>query len=258
VGGLLALGPAWSVAANVGSAWRPPNISELYSFGVHHGTALFEIGDPDLSVERSLDASATLRHESGFASAEVSGYVNHVFGYVYALEQPEPSITIRGSFPTFLTEQADARLAGVDATVELRPQSWLSLGARASVLRADNLDVDGPLYGIPSDRVAGHVRLSRDRALGLADTFAEAEVRHVFRQDRVQPGAYLAAPYPPAYTLAGLRFGGTLDWAGVPARVSFSIDNLFDVRYRDALSRFRYFIDEPGRNASLRVSLPLG
>ncbi|MEM8601808.1 MAG: TonB-dependent receptor, partial [Bacteroidota bacterium] len=130
VGGLLALAPTWSVAANVGSAWRPPNISELYSFGVHHGTALFEIGDPDLSVERSLDASATLRHESGFASAEVSGYVNHVFGYVYALEQPEPSITIRGSFPTFLTEQADARLAGVDATVELRPQSWLSLGAR--------------------------------------------------------------------------------------------------------------------------------
>ena len=257
VGGVYAIGEAWSVAANVGSAWRPPNVSELYSFGVHHGTALFEVGDPDLGVERSLDASATLRHESAATSAEVSAYVNHVFGYVYALEQPEPTVTIRGSFPTFHTTHADARLAGLDATVEVRPAGWLEVGAQASVLRADNLDVGGPLYGVPSDRVAAHVRLSRER-FGLADAFAEAEVRHVFRQDRVQPGAFLAAPYPPGYTLAALRLGGTLDWAGVPARVQLSIDNLFDVRYRDALSRFRYFVDEPGRNASLRVSVPLG
>ena len=259
VGGLLSLGETWSVGATLGSAWRPPNVSELYSFGVHHGTALFEIGAPDLGTERSLDASATLRHESGTASAEVSAYVNHVFGYVYALEQPEPTVTIRGSFPTFQTTHADARLAGVDATAEVRPLGWLALGARASLLRADNLDVGGPLYGVPSDRVAGHVRLSRDRALGLSDVFVEGTVRHVFRQDRAQPGAFLAAPYPPAYTLAGLRLGGTFDWgAGVPVRVALSVDNLFDVRYRDALSRFRYFVDEPGRNASVRVSLPLG
>ena len=258
LGALYALGDHWSVAANLGSAWRPPNVSELYSFGVHHGTAQFEIGDPDLGTERSLDVSATVRHESASASAEVSGYVNHIAGYIYALEDPEPTVTIRGTFPTFATTHTDARLAGVDATVEVRPAGWVEVGARASVLRADNLDLGGPLYGVPSDRFGAHVRATAGRLLGVADAYAEADVQHVARQDRVQPGAFLAAPYPPGYTLAGLRVGGTLDWGAAPVQLQLGVDNLFDVRYRDALSRFRYFVDEPGRNVTLRVSVPLG
>lgn len=258
LGALYTLGEHWSLGANLGSAWRPPNVSELYSFGVHHGTAQFEIGDPDLGTERSLDVSMTVRHESAFASAEVSGYVNHIADYIYALEQPEPTVTIRGTFPTFATTHADARLAGLDANVEVRPTAWLDLGARASVLRADNLDLDGPLYGVPSNRYGAHARATTARLLGLADAFAEVDVAHVSRQDRVEPGAFLAAPYPPAYTLTDLRLGGTVDWGAAPIQVQFGIDNLFDVRYRDALSRFRYFVDEPGRNVTLRVSVPLG
>ena len=258
LGGLYSLGEHWSVAGNVGSAWRPPNVSELYSYGVHHGTAQFEIGDPDLGVERSLDVNATLRHESALVSAEVAGYVNRIADYIYALEQPDPTITIRGTFPTFAYTHTDARLAGVDAQVEVRPLSWLDVGARASLLQANNLDLDGPLYGVPSNRVGGHVRVEPGRVLGLGGAYAEADVQHVAEQGRVQPGAYLAAPYPPAYTLVGLRLGGTIDWAGAPLRVQLGIQNLFDVRYRDALGRFRYFVDEPGRNVTLRVALPLG
>jgi iron complex outermembrane receptor protein len=258
LGALWRFSEAWSLGANLGSAWRPPNVSELYSDGVHHGTAQFEIGDPDLGVERSLDASATLRHEGAWASAEVSAYVNHVFGYVYALERPEPTVTIRGTFPTFAYTQADARLAGLDADVEVRPLGWLDLGARASVLRADNLDLGGPLFGVPSDRFGGHVRATRGRLGPLADASAEVDVQHVTRQDRVQPGVFLAAPYPPGYTLVGLQLGAEVPWGAAPLRLGLSVQNLFDVRYRDALGRFRYFVDEPGRNVVLRVGLPLG
>ena len=258
VGAMYGIGDAWSLAANVGSAWRPPNVSELYSSGVHHGTAQFEIGDPDLGVERSLDVNATIRHESAAVSAEVSGYVNHIFDYIYSLEQPEPTVTIRGTFPTYATTHTDARLVGVDATVDVRPADWLELGAQTSVLRADNLDLDGPLYGVPSNRAGAHARVTAERLARVSGAFAEVEVRHVARQDRVQPGAYLAAPYPPAYTLTALTVGGEVLWGQTPLRVQLGIQNLFDVRYRDALSRFRYFVDEPGRNATLRVSIPLG
>ena len=258
LGGLLSLSDEWSVAANLGSAWRPPNVSELYAFGVHHGTANFEIGNADLSTERSLDASATLRHERAGVSAELSAYLNHVFGYIYALEEPEPRVTIRGTFPSFVYTSNDARLAGLDASVEVQPLAWLDLGARASLLRADNLDLDGPLYGVPSNRVGGHVRATAGRVLGLADAYAEVDVQHVARQDRLQPGAFFSVPNPPAYTLTGLRLGAEVPWSGVAARVQLGVENLFDVRYRDAMSRFRFFIDEPGRNVTLRVAVPLG
>ena len=259
VGALQTLGRAWSLGVNAGSAWRPPNVAELYSDGVHHGTATFEIGDPTLDPEHSLDLSATLRHESAFASAEASAYVNHVFGYVYALDRPEPTVTIRGTFPTLVYTSADARLAGLDADAELRPTGWLAVGAHVSLLRADNLDLDGPLHGVPSNRISGHVRATAPgRVLGIAGAFAEVDVRHVARQDRVQPGVFLPAPFPPAYTLTALRFGGEVALAGRPAQLHVGVDNLFDVRYRDALSRFRFFVDEPGRNVSVRLSVPLG
>ena len=263
IGGAAALGAIWSVAsswslsANVGSAWRAPNVSELFSNGVHHGTAQYEIGDRNLGVERSLDASATLRHESDRTSGEVNAYVNHIFGYVYALEQPEPTVTIRGTFPTFWSVQDDARFAGVDASASVELVPRVTLGARASLLFADNLTRGGPLYGVPSHRIGGSLRFDAPPtwpgALSLTTT-----VQHVAEQTRVQPEAFLAAPYPPAYTLVGLQLSGTTEALGRPVRVSLSIDNLFDVSYRDALSRFRYFIDEPGRSASLRIGFPIG
>ncbi|MEO0556963.1 MAG: TonB-dependent receptor, partial [Bacteroidota bacterium] len=263
LGGAAALGAiwsfanSWSLAGNLGSAWRAPNISELFSLGVHHGTAQYEIGDRNLNVERSLDASATLRHESDRTALEVNAYLNHIFGYVYGLEQPEPTVTIRGTFPTFLTVQDDARFAGLDATATVRVMPRVTLAARTSLLWADNLSLDGPLYGVPSHRIGGSVQLEAP-ASWPGELVLEADVRHVFRQTRVQPGAYLPAPYPPAYTLTGLRLGGVLHAMGRPVRVSLGIDNLFDVSYRDALSRFRYFVDEPGRSGSLRIGFPIG
>ena len=140
VGALQTLGRSWSLGVNAGSAWRPPNVAELYSDGVHHGTAMFEIGDAALDPEHSLDMSATVRHESRAASAEVSVYVNHIFDYVYALDRPEPTVTIRGTFPTLVYAHTDARLAGLDADVEVHPLPWLSVGAHASLLRARQPD----------------------------------------------------------------------------------------------------------------------
>jgi len=54
VGGIWRFAPAWSLAANLGTAWRPPGVNELYNFGVHHGTAQFETGNPNLSGEHQF------------------------------------------------------------------------------------------------------------------------------------------------------------------------------------------------------------
>src|SRR5690606_21670873 len=34
--------PGWSIAGSLGRAWRAPNVSELFSAGVHHGTAQYQ------------------------------------------------------------------------------------------------------------------------------------------------------------------------------------------------------------------------
>jgi iron complex outermembrane receptor protein len=41
-------------------------------------------------------------------------------------------------------------------------------------------------------------------------------------------------------------------------RLSLGVRNLFNVSYRDYLSRYRYFIDDAGRDFVLRLHVPFG
>lgn len=45
---------------------------------------------------------------------------------------------------------------------------------------------------------------------------------------------------------------------GTPLQCSLAVHNLLDLSYRDYLSRFRYYVDDPGRDFVLRINLPLG
>ena len=258
VGALYTLGRQWSVAANAGTAWRPPGINELFSYGVHHGTAQFERGNAALAPERSLDLSATLRHESALASAEVSVYRNRIADFIYTVETPEPTVTIRGTFPSVDYVQNDVVLNGIDAQATVRPLGFLDVGAQTSILRADNLDAGGPLYRMPADRLRLSARLHAARLAGLRAPYVALEQQLVRRQTRIQPGAFEPAPPPPGYALTDVRVGADVVVGGQPATLSLGVQNVFDARYRDYLSRFRYVADEPGRNVVFRVSVPFG
>src|SRR5690606_15164102 len=42
----------WNLRSNLGLSWRPPSVNELYSNGLHHGSASIEIGDESLKSEQ--------------------------------------------------------------------------------------------------------------------------------------------------------------------------------------------------------------
>ena len=64
----------WNWRTNLASAWRPPNVSELYSNGLHHGAATFEIGDTNLAREVSYNASMALAYCCYCSFAVVAGF----------------------------------------------------------------------------------------------------------------------------------------------------------------------------------------
>ena len=83
------------------------------------------------------------------------------------------------------------------------------------------------------------------------------EGRFVLRQDDFPEGIDYADP-PAGYELFDLDLHAEIAVADQPVRVQFGIRNLFNQRYRDYLSRFRYFIDNPGRNVTFGMSIPFG
>jgi len=257
VGAIFQFAPAWSVAANIGSAWRPPGINELYSNGVHHGTAQFEIGDLNLNSERSVNLDATLRHQGGRSRMEISVYRNRLHNFIFLFPQPQPALTIRGAFPTFRYQQAEALLIGTDGKLEHRCTDFLELGVSAALVRGQNLETREPLFQMPADRLRllTHWRLPVPAA--VRDAHVEVAGTLVRRQTRVPAGVdYAATPAP--YALLDLRVGGRFTIASQPLTLELSVQNVLDNAYRDYLSRYRYFSDDPGRNVILRLQTAFG
>ncbi len=258
VGGLIyQFASAWSMGANVGSAWRPPSLNELYSNGVHHGTAQFEIGDLQLESERSFNVDATLRHVSERTRLEVSAYRNRMNDFIFLFPVPEPTLTVRGAFPTFRYQQANAVLRGLEAAIEHRIAPFVQIGASASLVRGDNRDANEPLYQMPADRGRIDVDFNLPDFGAFTATDLEIIATFVQRQMRFPANADYADP-PPGYTLFDLNAGTQMKLSQQTLRFNFSVRNLFNVSYRDYLSRFRYFIDDTGRDVVLRVQIPFG
>jgi iron complex outermembrane recepter protein len=253
----------WSLSANLGSAWRAPLVNEQFSNGVHHGTAQYEIGNPFLVPERSYTADLTLQYHAEWLHCEVSAYYNLINNFVYLRPDPQnPTISVRGSFPTFFYTQTLARLYGMDGSVDavlatFTNENVLRAGGTISIVRGDNVSQQEPLLFMPADRVRLFGRLEAQNVVGMPTVYIEAATVLVRTQDRVPPNADYASP-PSGYALLNVSVGGQITLFGTQLSWNTSVSNVFNTAYRDYLSRYRYFTDDAGRNVALRLSVPFG
>ena len=244
--------------ANVSSAFRPPHVSELYSEGLHHGSASIELGDDALRGERSLkavlDAEGTWRNDG--LKLWLTLYQDQVDGYIY-LRPQGTRLTIRGAFPVFQHTATNVRLSGMDAMAQLRLRKGLHWRARASLLRARDLDADTWLFLMPSDRVSNELVLDLPERKGWQGGQFTVMSQWVARQTRFPEGLDFTDP-PGAYHLLGAGISTLLRVGTNQLRVGVEAHNLLNVRYRDYLDRFRYFADAPGLDVVLNVRYSFG
>ncbi len=258
VGGIYHLKNWGKLTANVGTAWRSPNVNELFSNGIHHGTASFERGDPNLVAERAL--SATLGFEASTANYQINLniYQNQISNFIYLQPDTIPVLTIRGAFPAFSYRQTDAVLRGGDVKFQARLMGDFWLKSSASILRAENSKTKTWLPLMPADRWEMGV-LYNFRNKKVQNGFAEMSVSRVDKQKRVETLTdatgettirdYAAAPE--SYTLLNAAMGGDFTFFGKKTQIILRGSNLLNVSYRDYLDRLRYFSDAVGRNISL-------
>jgi iron complex outermembrane receptor protein len=243
-----------SFGITAGQTWRPPAINELFSDGVHHGTAQYETGNPDLQSEISRSVDLTYKHEDGIHHVEVSTYLNRLSGFIYARPSGVPVLTVRGAFPAFSFTQTDALITGIELLLESQVREHLLLTFAGSALYGQNLSENEALLFMPAPRIATGLHYDF-LELGNTVLFVESNVRHVFRQTRFPDGVDYLDP-PAAYSLASFALGSVKRLKTGEARFTLSIENLFNRQYRDYQSRYRYFIDEPGRNIMFRWHHP--
>ena len=241
---------------NAGTVVRAPSINEWFSNGLHHGTATYERGDSALGPEKAINTVATYRLQTGRIFLECSAYYMFIRDYIYLVPDSAPVLTISGAYPAFRYRHVDAGFNGVDFTLDWDLTQRIGFRSRNSVVFANNRSDGKYLELVPAPRFEQSLTYKFKDTRVWKDISCSVNVLTVSRQWRYEPGTDYIPP-PPAYTLTGIDLSAVWIPAGQVLRMSLSVQNLFNVRYRDYLNRFRYFTDESGRNITLRVSVPL-
>lgn len=195
------LSDEFALAASLAQTGRAPNAQELFANGPHAGTQSFEIGDANLSAERSLGAELSLRRRTGLVTGAVTLFAHRFRNFIF--EQPTGFIAIEHDgewefepaddpsrsgehdegLPVYQTMQSDARFWGAEMETiwHLHDEhDWqLDLRLAADLTRAQRSGVNLPR--IPAPRITGGVSWAN------ADWSAGAECQVVFDQRQVAP-----------------------------------------------------------------------
>ncbi|MEO1438421.1 MAG: TonB-dependent receptor, partial [Bacteroidota bacterium] len=239
---------------NFSTGIRPPAINELYSQGLHHGTAALEFGDVNLNGEQSYKWTSELIVQKGRFDGSLVVYANYINDYIFLLPEDDLRLTIRGAFPVFFYSQTDAFLIGSDWDLGWQANPFLRLEAQYSLIRGRDLVLEDDLIFISPDRMRGRVEVNPGGSWSKLEF--GAQVSHVRRQDRIPEEDNDFALPPDPYSLIGLDIGYELSLErGKSMNFWLQVDNLLNERYRDYLNRLRYFADDPGRNIKLNIQI---
>ncbi len=248
----------WNWNATLASAWRAPQANELFSAGMHQGAARIELGNKDLRPENAYSIGIDNEYSIGQKlHTTVSLYSQFIQNYIY-LEPGESILTIRGYYKTFHYRQTNAWLNGADVSLRYDWKNWWSLSAKGSLLRARNRTANAWLILMPSDRISAATHFHKNLSEKWKNVFFDISGNYVFRQTRI-PQDFDAIDYPrppKEYFLLDAAIGAQYTLAKQPINMSLSVHNLLNTKYRDYMDVFRYFLDKPGRNIVLRLTVP--
>ncbi len=241
---------------NLGTAWRAPQANELFANGLHHGAASVEIGDKTLKPELAYSFTTGIHTATKYFDADVELYENLISHFIYLQPVQPATLTIRGEFPTFRYKQTNASLTGADIDLVAKPLKGLELFSKTSLLFAYDLTSRDWLTQMPPQRFENGIRYTLRDFTHVKEIYFGVSVTNVLQQKLIpQNDSDYAAP-PKAYWLLNFEAGFKLQFKKQAVHFSVTVTNLANVSYRGYLDRFRYFTDERGVNAALRIRVP--
>jgi iron complex outermembrane receptor protein len=244
LGGSYEVMPGWRFGLNAARSMRAPSADELFAEGPHGGNASFELGDPELSAEKSLGFEATVNHGGGGFNLTATAYGSHFSNFLYQV----PTGEVRDDLPVYAFRQGPANYTGfeIDADVNLGEAGGVQWGvegqADATRVRIKNF---GPAPLIPPLRLKGALAASHGPVSG------RLEVEHDFAHDSTAP---LELPTA-GFTLVN----ASVAWHPFADRpdltLSLAGNNLFDVDARRSTSLLKDYAPLAGRDIRLALNL---
>jgi len=233
---------------NVASGFRAPNLAELTSFGVHHGSNRFEIGNPDLESEQNFQFDLALEYQNKHIEVFANGFYNNLNNYIFA----NPTGFVIEDYQVFEYVQTDANLYGGEFGVHFHPHpfDWLHLESSYETVIGEQSNGDYlPL--IPANKWANTIRVE----IKGTETFNEIYTALILDSFLEQNKVSINETVTPGYNLLHLRMGGNLSFEKINIGMNLGFNNLLDETYISHLSVLKTdLIPNPGRNIVLGLN----
>lgn len=216
---------------NLATGFRAPNLAELTSDGVHHGSNRYEIGNSELDNEQNFQTDLALEYKSEHLELFVNGFYNVVNDYIYL----SPNGTVIDGAAAYDYVQNDAKLYGGEIGFHLHPHplDWLHFESSfETVTGKQNNGLYLPL--IPANSINNTIRVEYDTNW-FQNGYAFVKLQSTFKQSNV---GYFETPTD-GYNLLSAGLGGTIQVFKNDLTISVSGNNLTDKSYINHLSRLK-------------------
>ncbi len=271
--------------SNFGSAWRTPNMAELYTFGAHgfkstFGLFRYYIQDSNFNTDRVIKMEENLvSSEKAFKfinEFEINKYKtnlkftlfsNYILNYVF--ERPIGIYgTIRGPMPYFIYDQADVIFLGSDFSFKREISKKITSDFVFNYLWSKNLFKNEKLIDQPPIRISNNFIWNINSFWKINSSEISLLPSYTFKQFQapiaISPKDLIDGSIsinqdseifdfkdaPDGYLLLDLSWKVNVN----DLSFSFMVKNLLNKKYRSYLNHMRYFADEVGRNFIFNLS----
>jgi len=244
---------------NLGTGFRPPSINELYSDGLHQGQASIEKGDKSLKSEIGLKYVSSIEISHVKWSLNGSIYYQYLKDFIYLSPSLVPEVTIRGVFPVFYYKQTNANIYGADVSGTKEIAKGIDFTYKLAYVNIVDLNTSKTIIFTPPAR--GQIGInwkitSKNRLLNKLSPSININEDVIAKQGQV-PSNLDYTPPPKGYFLTNLGCSFQIPVQKQKILVFIGGENIFNLKYRDYLNRFRYYANEIGANYSLKIKIPL-
>jgi len=282
IGATYSINEQLSLKANISKGYRAPNISEIASNGLDPGAHIVYIGNrnfvPEFNFQQDVGINGTFKN----VSLSISIFNNIVQHYIYLSQlvdaQGNPIELVQGN-KTFQYQQASAQLYGMEATLDVHPQSLkgFNFNSNFSMVIGNNTKselknkgVEGQyLPFIPPLKILNSVSQELKVKNKIIPTLnVKADLDFSAAQNRYL-ALYNTETATKGYTLFNVALGADVKYAkSSTMQIQFQVNNVFNTVYQSNLSRlkyFEYYAQSPnghlgmygmGRNICVKVNIP--
>jgi outer membrane receptor protein involved in Fe transport len=282
VGATYALNDQLSLKGNIARGYRTPNITEIASNGLDPGAHIYYVGNLDFKPEFSLEEDLGLLGTLNNFQLGITLFNNYIQNYIYEDQevdkQGNPVVIIPGN-KTFQYQQTNARLQGLNATINIHPEDWkvFRFDNSFSLVYGDNLN---PKYNnqgvqgqylplIPSPRWLSSIAYTLNTGGQTIPAFTLKGENDLNLAQNRYLGLYNTETPTAAYDVVDLSANGDIHYSKSHSlQWVIAVNNIFDTAYQNHLSRLQYFeyytaspnghsgIYNMGRNIAFKIIVP--